>query len=84
METKLAEAKKREDSMGNMDSQGNLKVSQKLTDYEKNMLNARKPNIQLACSTVGSTSRSLPPSANLRGTNQRGVPITWTPTIYYV
>ena len=55
--------------MSNLDSQGNPIVSQKLTDYEKNKLKARKPQIQLACSTIGSTSRSLPPSANLRGTN---------------
>ena len=44
--------------MGNLDSQGNPKVSQKLTDYEKNKINARKPQIQLAYSAVGSTSRS--------------------------
>ena len=69
MEKKLVEAEKQENSMGNLDSQGNPIVSQKMTDYEKNKFKARKPQIQLACSTIGSTSRSLPPSANLRGTN---------------
>ena len=52
-----------------VDSQGKPVTSPKLSDYEKNKLNNGKSHIEITCSSIGSTSRSLPPSATLRGTN---------------
>ena len=70
MESKLAESKKMEAAMGHhVDSQGKPVTSPKLSDYEKNKLNNGKSHIEITCSSIGSTSRSLPPSATLRGTN---------------
>lgn len=66
IEARLLEAKRSEADMGNVD--GAPKFS---TDYEKNKFNNGESHINLpTCSSyTTSTSRSLPPSATKRGTN---------------